>query len=214
MKSICVNLRVQEYEKISGICRTTSYNKRDIISEAVGWQLDHLEGECLTYAKSTRRSAVIRLNDDELTDLKNLAQFMDCTPAQAALIATRNFVAANEDGRCDYFRNADVAEIPENFLVTVPHDVYDAVNESGGKINGKIKEAINLCHGAKALPEISKRSEGTKRPAVRAYLPQDEIRGKLQDLMVRNRDSASRTVARCLAHVHLYGYRGDDLELF
>jgi len=219
----CINLRTQETEKLSSFCRITSLTKKDVVMAAVRWQLENLNGPCLTYMKSSRRTAYIRLDGEEVSKLNQLADILNCTQAQAGLIAVRNFSGADQDGEIDFFKNAELAEVPEAFMIAVPANVVDAMKAVKGSMSGKIRDALNACDSAENLPPLSKRANGFRRINIRAYLPKSSDRELLQHLMGKHNDGMSRVLARCLMLVHLYRYGqqvetaplvDEDLELF
>lgn len=214
---MCINLRVQEFEKLAAFCKVTKYNKKDVIMQAVAWQFDNLEDTCLTYGKSRRRTAAIIISDDEMTDLQSLADFMNCTPAQAGLISVRNFVAANEEGKVKFFDEVEMEDVPETFMVAIPTEVTDVI-PTGTPTSKAIREALRLCQDAPNLPPLAKRGK-SRRPLSRAYFPKKEDREILESLMRKFNDSRGSVVSRCLALVHLYDYKKpeskeEDLELF
>jgi len=219
MPKVCINLRVQEFEKLAAFCKVTPYTKRDVILEAINWQFDHLEDEniCLTYMKSKRRTASITISDDDMDNLDQLAEFMNVTPAQAGLISVRNFVAYGEEGHHEFFNCVPKQEIGTSFMVAIPHDVNEAVSAHKFSASRLIREALRTCKDVENLPLIPGRVEGVKSPTIRAYLPDESDREILLSLMSKFKENRGRVIARCLALVHLYQYQGvggSDLELF
>ena len=189
--------------------------KKAIIVEAVKWQLDNLETESLSYIKSNRRTATIELSDDELAQLKTLADFMDVTLAQASLISVRNFLAANDEGRVSYLSDAEILEVPQSFMIAVPQEVLDAMNNHKGTVCSKIRDALRYCAEAEMLPPLQGKQVDVKRIPLRTNLPDPSDRMLLESMMLRHMDNRGRILTRCLMLKYLPEYMvEDDLEIF
>lgn len=210
---LCVNAGLADYERLKNICKVFSLTKRQVIIEAVNWQYDNLETSCLSYIPGDRRTATLELDEVEMHNITELAKYMQCTPAQAGLISLRNFIAANQEGTCDYFRDLGVGGVSKDFGVVIPSYINDAVTKAGLKVSKEIRNCVRACAHVDMLPALrtTKKGEGWS-PKFRAYLEQGDTE-IIQKLMVKFSDSRAGIIARCLAKVHIWDKEA-DLEIF
>jgi len=179
METICINLKIRDYNILANACKVSDKNKRDIIVAAINWQFDHLDDTCITYVPGKRRTANIRLDEVELDNLNQLAEYMNTSPAQAALISARNFINAYNENAHDYFKN-DGPDIPERFVISL-YPILRDVLPSFGKINA-IREAIRSCANQDDLPQVQARTSGVKAVPVGLILNKKEDRQILGEL--------------------------------
>lgn len=208
-----VNVGASDYERLKNICKLFRLTKRQVILEAINWQYDHLENSCLSYIPGARRTATLELDEREMYNIKQLADYMQCTVAQAGLISLRNFIAANQEGTSDYFRNLGVGGVSQDFGIIIPSYIYAAVTKAGLKVSKEIRNCVWACAHVDNLPTLrpTKKGEG-KSPKFRAYLKQDDAE-IIRKLMVKFSDSRAGIIARCMAKVHIWD-READLEIF
>lgn len=210
---LCVNVGLADYERLKSICKLFSLTKRQVIIEAVNWQYDHLKTSCLSYISGERRTATLELDETEMYNITELAKYMQCTPAQAGLISMRNFIAANQEGTCDYFRKLGVSGVSQDFNLVIPNYICDAVTKAGLKVSKEIRNCIKVCAHVDKLPALQQPKKGSGRsPMYRAYLEQDDAE-TIRKLMIKFNDSRAGIIARCMAKVHIWD-KEVDLELF
>jgi hypothetical protein len=207
---ICVNVGMADYERLKSVCKTFSLTKRQVIIEAVNWQYDNLETSCLSYIPGARRTATLELDEVEMHNIKQLADYMQCTPAQVGLISLRNFIAANQEGTCDYFKKLGVGGVSQDFGIIIPSYICDAVTKAGLKISKEIRNCLRACAHVDKLPQLrrTKKGEGWS-PKFRAYLEQDDAE-IIRKLMIKFNDSRAGVIARCMAKVHIWDKEVDD----
>jgi len=206
---------MQDFEKLSNFCKVTSNTKKDVILAAIDWQFENTEQCSMTYEKSTRRTVYVNFNADEVENLSRLAKFMNATTAQAGLISIRNFLGAAEEGMHEYFKVIP-AEVSDNFITTVPREVYLVVSSNEKSANVLTHEALMHCKNLGTLHQTPKKSKGIQSPMVRVILKDDAHRQVILDLMTKFNETKGRIVARCLATYLLTEdtQEEDDLGIF
>jgi len=213
MEKVCINLRMQDFEKLSNFCKITLYNKKDVILKAIEWQFNNLEDYSLTYLKASRRTTYIYIEEDDKENLSRLAEFMHVTTAQAGLIAVRNFLGAAEEGAHTFFNAVATPDMEPNFIITVPSKVYLAVASKGTSVNMVAKEALLHCKDLKTLEDVDRKARGTQSPTIRIILKDERHRSILAKLMVKFQESKGRVISRCIA-TYLGCTPEEDLEIF
>ena len=214
MGNVCINLRIQDFEKLANFCKATSYTKKDIILKAIDWQFDNTDTYSVTYQKSRRRTVYVNITEDEHENIKRLAEFMNCTPAQAGLISVRNFLGASEDGAHDFFSSATKLNASENFIASIPHDVYEVVIKSKMSGSKMAMEALEFCKDLDNIAQVTKRSKGIQSPGVRIILKDEKHIEILSNLMKKFNEKKGKIIARALATHLLNPIQEGDLELF
>jgi hypothetical protein len=208
-----VNVGLADYERLKNTCRLFNLTKRQVIIEAVNWQYDNLETSCLSYISGARRTATLELDEVEMHNIKQLADYMQCTPAQVGLISLRNFIAANQEGTCDYFKKLGVGGVSQDFGIIIPSYIYAVITKAGLKVSKEIRNCLRACAHVDSLPQLrrTKKGEGWS-PKFRAYLEQDDAE-IIRKLMIKFSDSRAGVIARCMAKVHIWDKEIDN-EIF